>query len=114
VDVKKGIIIRDKNAPRASKKELKLVLSSLEGVISVYYCHSTARAKRIIEEKYNELSFIYLLNPIPEMEKDTYDFIDYVTKNEKYKHIEFYARLPKKQRGDKYKWYDDYINYLKL
>ncbi|MFW9971154.1 MAG: hypothetical protein ACFFDF_13255 [Candidatus Odinarchaeota archaeon] len=114
MDVKKGIIIRDKNTPRASKKELKSVLSSLEAVNSVYYCNSTARAIQIIEEKYKELSFIYLLNPIPEMEKDTYDFIEFVTKNEHYKHIEFYARLPKKKRRNKYNWYDDFINYIKL
>jgi hypothetical protein len=115
VEVKKGIIIRDKNAPKVSKKELNTILLSLEtGNINAIFCYSTSEAKTIIEEKYRELSFIYLLNPVPEMKKDTHDFIEFVTKNEQYKHIEFYARLPKKKRRNNYNSYNDYINYMKL
>ncbi|MFX1389721.1 MAG: hypothetical protein ACFE9Z_06655 [Promethearchaeota archaeon] len=115
MEIKKGIIIIDKNAPKVSKKELKLILSSLKsGCIYPIYCQSTSEAKSIVEEKHKELSFIYLITPIYEIEKSTSDFIEYITKNEQYKHIEFYARLPKKKGRNKYNWYDDYINYIKL
>lgn len=110
-----GIIIRNVKAHTVSSNELKSILSSLSTKsIDTIICDNTLDAKKIIEEKYGEISFIYLTNPIPTIEKSTYNYIEFIKNNKNYKHIEFFARMPKKKKESKYKWYDDFINYIKL
>jgi hypothetical protein len=112
---KLGIIIRNVNAPLVSSNEIKSILSSLgTNSVDTIICESISEAKYIIKEKHEEISFVYLTNPILSIEKATYDFIEFITNNKNYKHIEFFARMPKKQKGNKYKWDDDFINYIKL
>ncbi len=110
-----GIIIKNVESPQISSNEMKSILShfntkSLDTII----CEDLIEAKNIIKEKFEEISFIYLVNPIPTINKVLYDFIDFINKNEDYKHIEFFARMPKKQKENKYNWYDDFINYIKF
>ncbi len=110
-----GIIIKNIKAPKVSSNEIKTILSSLgTKSIDTIVCDSILEAKKIIQEKYEEISFIYIISPIPTLEKPTCDFLEFITKNEIYKHIKFFARMPKRQKDSKYNWYDDFINYIKF
>ncbi|MFX1502964.1 MAG: hypothetical protein ACFFDH_18535 [Promethearchaeota archaeon] len=110
-----GIIIKNEKAPKVSSEEIKSILSSL-GVeyIDTLICDNASIAKRLIKEKFEEISFIYLTNPIPNIEKATYELIEYIKNNKNYQHIEFFARMPNKEKESKYKWYDDFINFIKF
>ncbi|MFW9818137.1 MAG: hypothetical protein ACFFE5_00890 [Candidatus Thorarchaeota archaeon] len=110
-----GIIIKDKKAPTVSSNEIKSILAyfntkSLDTIV----CENIIEAKSVIKEKYEEISFIYLTNPIPTLEENIQDFIEFINKNEHYRHIEFFARMPKKQKESKYIWDDDFISYIKF
>ena len=110
-----GIIIKDEKAPEVSPSEIKSVLKSLNTKsVNIIGCESILDAKKIIEERYEEIAFIYLTVPIPTIEHSTYNFIEFITKNENYKHIEFFARMQKRKQEKRYNWDDDFINYIKL
>ncbi len=115
-----GIIIKDNKAPEVSLMEMNYILRALETKsVGTIVCENVLEAKKKIQEKYEEISFIYFISPIPTLEKSTYDFLEVITKNENYKHIRFFARLRKREKDSeykdsKYKWYDDFINYIKL
>ncbi|MFX1379570.1 MAG: hypothetical protein ACFFA4_10810 [Promethearchaeota archaeon] len=110
-----GIVIRNEKDPPISSNEIKSILSSLEtDSIDTIVCDNISKAKEIIKEQYEEISFIYLASPIPKIEKFTNKFIEFITNNRNYKHIEFFARMPKKKKDNKYKWFDDFINYIKF
>ncbi|MFX0039298.1 MAG: hypothetical protein ACFFCY_08185 [Promethearchaeota archaeon] len=110
-----GIIIKDIKAPKVDSNEISSILSYFDTKsLDTIVCENIFEAKHIIKEKYKEIAFIYLTNPIPTLEEDIYDFIEFINKNENYKHIEFFARMPKKQKKNKYHWYDDFINYIKF
>ena len=110
-----GIIIKNVKAPIVSSKEIKSILSTLgTNSIDIIFCESFLEAKEIIREKYKEISFIYLTAPIPKIEKSIYRFVEFITNHVNYKHIEFFARMPKMKKESKYTWYDDFINFIKL
>jgi hypothetical protein len=110
-----GIIIKNAKAPKISPNEIRSILSYFNTKsLDTIECENIIEAKSIIKGKYKDISFIYLTNPIPTLEENMYDFIEFIYKNENYKHIEFFARLPKKQTESKYNWYDDFINYIKF
>ena len=89
-----GIIIKNVKAPIVSSKEIKSILSNLgTNSIDAIVCKSFLEAKEIIREKYEEILFRYLTDPIPNIEKSTYNFIEFITNNMNYKHIEFFARM---------------------
>ncbi|MFX0024166.1 MAG: hypothetical protein ACFE9S_17700 [Candidatus Hermodarchaeota archaeon] len=112
---KLGIIIKTEKVPKISSRELKSILSSLDtNSIDTIICESILEAKKILEEEYKEIAFIYLTAPIPTIEQPTYKFIEYITKNENYKHIKFFVRMPKRKQERKYKWDDDFINFITL
>ena len=110
-----GIIIKDKKAPKVNSNEMKSILTYFDTTsVDTIVCETIFEAKHIIKEKYEEITFIYLTNPIPTLEEEVCDFIEFINKNENYRHIEFCARMPKKQKENKYHWYDDFINYIKF
>jgi hypothetical protein len=108
-----GIIIEDKKAPKVSSNEIKSILTYFDTKsLDTIVCENIIEAKSIIKEKYEEISFIYLINPIPNLKESINDLIEFINNNENYKHIEFFARMIKKQKEDKYNWDDDFINYI--
>ncbi|MFX1419750.1 MAG: hypothetical protein ACFE9N_12590 [Promethearchaeota archaeon] len=112
---KLGIILRNVKAPEVSSNELKSILTSLgTKSIDTIVCDNILEAKEIIQEKFEIISFIFFTSPIPKIDKTTQSFIEFITNNEDYKHIEFFARMHKEEQKKKYKWYDDFINYIKL
>jgi hypothetical protein len=48
------------------------------------------------------------------MEQNTYNLIEFITKNKNYKHIEFFARVRQNKWESKYKGYNDFINFIKF
>ncbi len=110
-----GIIIEDENAPKVSSNEIKSILTYFDTKsLDTIVCENLIEAKSIIKEKYEEISFIYLINPIPNLKESINDLIEFINNNENYKHIEFFARMIKKQKENKYNWDDDFINYIKF
>ncbi len=110
-----GIIIKDEEAPKVSSREMNSILKSLETkAIDTIICDNILDAKKLVQEKYEEISFVYIISPIPTIEKPIYNFLEFITKNEAYKHIKFFARIPQGKLESKYKWDDDFINYVKL
>jgi hypothetical protein len=110
-----GIIIKDKKAPIVSPDEVKSILEyyntkSLDTIV----CENIIEAKEVIKEKYEEISFIYLTHPISILENNVHDFVEFINNNENYKHIEFFARMPKKQKESKYSWDNDFIDFIKF
>lgn len=110
-----GIILKDTKAPKVSSNEIKSILSyfntkSLDTIV----CENIFEVKSVIKEKYEEISFIYLTNPIPSLEESIHDLLEFINNNENYKHIEFFARMPKKQKESRYNWNNDFINYIKF
>jgi hypothetical protein len=110
-----GIIIKDKKSPTVSSDEIKSILAyfntkSLDTIV----CENIIEAKNVIKEKYEEISFIYLTNPISTLEDNVYDFVEFINNNENYKQIEFFARMPTKQKESKYRWDNDFIDFIKF
>ncbi|MFX0007109.1 MAG: hypothetical protein ACFFA7_01050 [Promethearchaeota archaeon] len=110
-----GIIIKDKKAPTVSSDEIKSILTYFNtNSLDTIVCENIIEAKDVIKEKYEEISFIYLTNPIPTLEDNVHDFVEFINNNENYKYIEFFARMPNKQKESKYRWDDDFIDFIKF
>lgn len=112
---KKGIIIRYKGAPSISRNELKSVVNSLETkTFKTIFCDTHSEAINLLKGMHDEILFIYLTNPLPNVDESTKEFIELINSNENYKHINLFVRLPKENKKNKYDWDDDFINFIKL
>ena len=112
---KKGIIIRNENTPTVHRDEINSIVDNLETKsFETIFCNTNLEAIDLIKERHDEILFIYLTNPIHNLEESTKEFIDFVNNNENYNHIQLFVRFPKEDNKNKYDWYDDFINFIKL
>ncbi|MHA2393696.1 MAG: hypothetical protein ACXAEX_17300 [Promethearchaeota archaeon] len=112
---KKGIVISDDQTPEVGPSEWKSIFLSLNSdKFEKIFCKNVLETQKAIKESFEEIRFLYLTNPIPNIKKTTYKFIKFLKKNDKYKHIEIFIRVPKEQKVNKNKWYDNFINEIKL
>jgi hypothetical protein len=107
VAFKKGIVISDDQTPEVGPSEWTDKFEKI-------FCKNVLETQKAIKESFEEIRFLYLTNPIPNIKKTTYKFIKFLKKNDKYKHIEIFIRFPKEQKVNKNKWYDNFINEIKL
>lgn len=110
-----GIIFRYEGAPSISRNELKSVVNSLETkTFKTIFCDTQSEVINLLKDRSDEILFIYLTNPLSNVDESTKEFIEFISSNENFKHINLFVRLPKEIKKSKYDWDDDFINFIKL
>lgn len=110
-----GIIFRHEGAPSISRNELKAVVNSLETkTFKTIFCDTQSEVINLLKDRHDEILFIYLTNPLSNVDESTKEFIEAISSNENFKHINLFVRLPEEIKKSKYDWDDDFINFIKL